>query len=234
MDKALLGISYYLRRTMRLLLSHSWSVLEAIAVSAVIASLASRFLMVPAYEATAQIAVRDGNELNDCAAAAKSSEAGEKAIDNLGLSYSVEELADIVKVEVDETTRRVSVTATHGSPLLAHDLANAISEVASGYIVSVSGSDAATIAEYANMPQKPSSPNVRQNTIIGGALGIAVAAVIALMVSILDDSIKSGEDVRHHLGFRTLAVIPPDRRSRRASKAKAAAPLAIGTSRAGQ
>jgi capsular polysaccharide biosynthesis protein len=46
------------------------------------------------------------------------------------------------------------------------------------------------------------------NIIIGGFLGIILSVSVILIVYILNDSIKSVEDIEKYLGMNTLGVIP--------------------------
>ena len=45
-------------------------------------------------------------------------------------------------------------------------------------------------------------------TLIGGILGVLVISIILLADYLLDDTIKSSEDIERHLGLSTLALIP--------------------------
>jgi capsular polysaccharide biosynthesis protein len=195
--------------------------LEVFDASAIIVCLASRFLLAPTYEAVAQIAVLASGKLSDCAAAVKSPAVLEQVSDDFGLSYTFEELSDMVAAKTAAAPLRVSVIVTHGSPSLARDLADAIADAASTYI----GAETAKVMEYAQTPQTPSSPNIPLNTLLGGIVGLAIAVIVALIVSIMDDNVISDEDVYYHMGVRTLATIPPAKSGRKGGKGdEAAAP----------
>jgi capsular polysaccharide biosynthesis protein len=193
---------------MGLLLRRFWAVLLAAAAAAAIAYLASRFLIAPTYEAAAQITVIAGDTLDDCAAAAGSRQVLEQVIDSLGLGYSYEDLSDMVAAKAFAASQQVTVTVAHASPTMARDLANAIGETASAYVAETAGAGAAKVTEYAKTPSNPSSPDIKLNTALGGAAGLVLAMAVALMVCILDDSIRTGEDVRYHLNLDVLAVVP--------------------------
>ncbi|MBQ8597501.1 MAG: protein-tyrosine kinase, partial [Lachnospiraceae bacterium] len=45
-------------------------------------------------------------------------------------------------------------------------------------------------------------------TLIGGVLGCFILCAIILIQYLLDDTIKSSEDVEKYLGLSTLALIP--------------------------
>ena len=58
------------------------------------------------------------------------------------------------------------------------------------------------------LPDHPSSPSVMKNTLIGAILGILIAAGIIILVFMLDDTVKTPEDVETYLGLNVLASIP--------------------------
>ena len=56
--------------------------------------------------------------------------------------------------------------------------------------------------------EKPSSPNVKKNAAMGGlAAAVLISGIICLGV-IMDDTIKTEEDVEKYLGLTVLASIP--------------------------
>ena len=58
------------------------------------------------------------------------------------------------------------------------------------------------------MPTVKASPNVSVWTFIGGMLGVLLICFIVIVRYLLDDTIKSSEDVEKYLGLSTLALIP--------------------------
>jgi capsular polysaccharide biosynthesis protein len=225
MGKTFEGTGYYLRRARRLVFSRPWVILEALTVAATIAYLASQFLIAPTYEAVARITVSaaDNDEnsralLDECADAVGSRPVLEEVIDSLGLGYSYEELRDMVAVKVSAASRRLTVTVKHAAPILARDLANTISETACAYIAETKGTEVAKVADSADTPPRPASPNIRLNTVVGGLLGIVLVAITALLVAVLDDSCQSDEDLHYHLDLHAMAVVPPDISNRRGAK----------------
>ena len=58
------------------------------------------------------------------------------------------------------------------------------------------------------MPMKKSSPSVLKNTFIGGFLGVFLIIAVVLVRYLMDDTVKTPEDVEKYLQLSTLAVIP--------------------------
>jgi hypothetical protein len=94
------------------------------------------------------------------------------------------------------------------SPELAQQLANEIREVSAKQIVDVMGVQAVNVVDEANLPTTPSSPNMRNTAIIGFAWGALIAIVLILFKYLMDDSVKSPDDVEAYLGLTVLASIP--------------------------
>lgn len=52
------------------------------------------------------------------------------------------------------------------------------------------------------------APSVLKNTLIGGVLGVFLMIAIVLVRFLMDDTVKTPEDVEKYLQLSTLAVIP--------------------------
>ena len=68
--------------------------------------------------------------------------------------------------------------------------------------------DSVKTVEEANLPDHPSSPSVMRNTLIGAILGILISAGIIILIFMLDDTVKTPDDVETYLGLNVLASIP--------------------------
>ncbi|MEM9632208.1 MAG: hypothetical protein AAGA50_12835 [Pseudomonadota bacterium] len=64
------------------------------------------------------------------------------------------------------------------------------------------------ILEQATVPEAPTKPN-RLKIMLGGAFGAVVAGLgVALLVEMLDTSIRTARDLERHLQLRPIAIIP--------------------------
>ena len=102
----------------------------------------------------------------------------------------------------------MTISVLHEKPELAMELANVIREVSAKQIVDVMGVEAVNMVDEANLPTAPSSPNIRSNVLMGAAWGCLIAVVFILLRHLLDDTIKSEEDVERYLELNVLAAIP--------------------------
>lgn len=64
------------------------------------------------------------------------------------------------------------------------------------------------MADEANLPEKPCEPSIPKWTLIAAMLGVILSAGIIVMRYLLDDTIKSSEDVEKYLELSTLGLIP--------------------------
>lgn len=120
------------------------------------------------------------------------------------------ELAEMISVETLTDTRVIQISVTDVSPTRAQDIANAVRVAASQRIYEVMAIEAVNVVDTANLPEGPSSPNTMKNTAIGGAVGLVLAAGIYILIFLLDDTIKTPDDVEKYLGLSVLASIPYD------------------------
>ena len=64
------------------------------------------------------------------------------------------------------------------------------------------------IMDYGQLPDAPVAPSMKKNGIIGGLLGFVLACAIIILRYMMNDSIKTGEDVEKYLSLNVLGMIP--------------------------
>ena len=133
------------------------------------------------------------------------------------LNYSVEQLQGMITIENPSGTSLMRMTATNSDAQLAADIANAAADAVAERISEVMVIDKPSSEEEAEKPNYPVSPNVKKNMIMGGLIGAVLAVGVFTLLFLLDDTIKSEEDVRRYLQLNTLASIPKEKKRRRAS-----------------
>ena len=184
----------------------------------------SKFLIHPVYDSTTKIYILNKEEnqtvtysdvqistqlTQDYAELIKSRYVLEEVIQRLNLvDIDYEDLSKVLKVDTPSDTRIVAITARDDDPLMAMQIANCIREVASEHITNVMDIDAINVAETANVPTQKAGPSVMRWTIIAGFLGAVLVAFFAILEYLLDDTIKSNDDVERYLGLSTLALVP--------------------------
>ena len=140
--------------------------------------------------------------------------------DSSTLDMTHEELLKKLSVDTPTDTRVVSITVTDTDPYTAAEIANAVRDIASKHIQQVMDIKAVNVVETANIPDEPSSPSVPKNGVIGGLLGILLAAAVVLIVYLTNDTVKTPEDVEKYLGLSVLGTIPYSSKMGKKSKKK--------------
>ncbi len=140
----------------------------------------------------------------------------EKVIDKLGLDYSVEQLANMMTVENPTDSSILKVTVTNPDAQLAADISNAMSDAIAERISEVMLTDKPSTVEEAVKPSYPVSPNVKRNILLGGILGAGLAAGVFVVLLLMDDTIKTEEDVKKYLHMNTIATISKEKKKKRA------------------
>ena len=134
--------------------------------------------------------------------------------------YDYKEFLKKVEVNTPTDTRIVSITVTDTNPALAQALADDIRVEASDLIINTMQIDAVNTYEVANLPTEKSAPSCSKWALIGALLGALLVGGIVTLQYILDDTIKTSEDVEQYLGLSTLALIPLDENIGGAEKGK--------------
>lgn len=206
------------------LLGRFWFILGGGLLAAAIGFAVSMFVLTPTYESTTKIYILNKSEnttvtysdvqmgtqlTKDYAELINSRYVLEEVINKLSLPETeYKDLLDQVSVHTPADTRIVSITVTDTNPQKAMEIANCIREVAGEHIQNVMDIDAVNVVEEANMPTVKAGPSVTKWTVFGGAAGVLLVCAVILVHYLLDDTIKTSEDVEKYLGLSTLALIP--------------------------
>lgn len=205
------------------LLSRIWLILSAGLFCALVCLILSKFVVTPTYESTTKIYILNktdsssvtysdmqlGTQLTkDYAELINSRYVLEEVIQKLSLDAEYKDLLNKVEVTTPSDTRIVAITVTDTDPAQAMNIANCIREVSSDHIQNVMDIEAVNVVETANMPTEKAGPSVMKWTLIGGVLGVFLVCAIVLVQYLMDDTIKTSEDIEKYLGLSTLALIP--------------------------
>lgn len=205
------------------LLGRIWLILSAGMFCALVCLAISSFVITPTYESTTKIYILNktdnaavtysdvqmGTQLTkDYAELISSRYVLEEVMQKLSLDVEYKEMLKMVSVDTPTDTRIVSITVEDTDPVQAMNIANCIREVASSHIQNVMDIEAVNVVESANMPMEKAGPSRMKWTLIGGFIGCFLICAVVLIQYLLDDTIKSSEDVEKYLGLSTLALIP--------------------------
>lgn len=135
-------------------------------------------------------------------------EVQEKVISNLDLPYTYSQLDKMLSVTNASNTRMLEIIVTSESAQEAADIANEYAEVVQDYIAKKMATDKPPIMSTALVPTVPVSPNKTKSILLGALLGFAVSAGVIVVITLLDDTYKTTEDIKKYTGLVTMAVIP--------------------------
>ena len=185
----------------------------------------SSFVIKPQYTSTTRIYVVNRNQADKPGLTNQDLQAGaylvkdyreiilsqdvlEKVVADQSLTIDAKTLGKKVSVTVPADTRIVSISVRDGKPEEASRIANALREVATQKIISVTRVSDVTTLEEARPATSPSSPNIRRNTMMATIAGVGFVTVIVLLVELLDDRVKRPEDIEEVMHISLLGVIP--------------------------
>ncbi len=207
-----------------ILLNRFWVIFGAALLAAAAGFMISKFVLTPTFESTTKIYILNKSEnttvtysdvqmgtqlTKDYAELINSRYVLETVIGQLSLpEMEYKDLLKKVSVHTPTDTRIVSITVTDYDPQQAQNIANCIREVAGEHIQNVMDIEAVNVVEEANLTTVKAGPSVVKWTAVGGILGVFLVCAVILIHYLLDDSIKSSEDVEKYLGLSTLALIP--------------------------
>ena len=144
----------------------------------------------------------------DCAEMIQSRQVAESVISQLGLDIKASELLEKVRVTTSSDTRIITIDVRDEDPYRACDIANALRNIASDTIQDVMNIEAANVFEEANIPETPVSPSTVKNIVIGVILGFVIAVAAILISYLMNDTIRTSDDVERYLHLSTLGTIP--------------------------
>lgn len=121
----------------------------------------------------------------------------EEVSDRLDLPYGAGQLAAMISVSVVTDTQLLRLSVESSDPVLASEIANTTASVfiEQNQENQLSRPGDVSIVEAATTPSVPVKPHVLLNTMMAAAIGLLLAAGVALLIEYLDDTVKSPEDL---------------------------------------
>ncbi|MGV3009720.1 Wzz/FepE/Etk N-terminal domain-containing protein [Streptococcus thoraltensis] len=210
------------------LLKKLWSrkflILLIALIGAAIGLLISLFIITPEYKSTTRLyvvnqssgtdnlTVQDiqagGYLVNDYKEIITSEDVLTQVIEKEGLAMTPSKLSSKVSVTIPNETRVISINVMDENAGAASDIANSLREVASEKIKAVTNVEDVTTLEAAKPANSPSTPNTKRNILLGFVVGLSLSTIAILLLEVLDDRIKSPEDVEEQMKLTLLGIVP--------------------------
>lgn len=212
----------------------AWLIIVAGLLMGCIAAGWSKFMMTPMYSSTSSVLVLSkettltsladlqlGSQLaNDYKVLINSRPVLEEVIENLGLSMGYKELKAAIAVENPTDTRILNLTVSNPDPILACEIVDELAEVSSAYIGDKMEVTPPKVIETGEVALYPDSPNIKKNALIGVLAGVVVAAGIITILNVMNDTVRTEEDIARYLNLSTFAVVPDKAQEKRTQPKK--------------
>lgn len=220
-----------------ILLRRGWMIFIASLLGLAIMAGVTKFLITPKYESQAMIYIltkttsvtsmvdlQIGSAITeDFEVIATSKPVIDAAIKQIEKEHQVtftrKEISKMLTITNMEGTRILQIQVESKNPEHACWLANAVADATAERMADIMKTDPPTTVERAEVAEHPVSPSLLKNSIIGFLLGGILVCGVIIMRFILNDNIKTDEDVERYLGAPTLVMIP-EVKARRDDKSK--------------
>lgn len=206
------------------ILDRIWIVISVGIACALLTGIITKVFITPMYTSTTKLYVinkqnsennitytdlQTGNLLtNDYIIQVKGTKVLSQVISELNLTDTEDELASRITVSNPENSRFIVISVSDKDPVVAQQIASCVAEVSSDVVKEVMDLEKVNVAEEANLPLEKSSPNLKKNVLLGGAAGVFVSLLLIVVFYLLNDRIRTPEDVKRYLGLNTLGQIP--------------------------
>ena len=138
----------------------------------------------------------------------KSTPVLEQVIENLNLDTTVEELKNQISINNPTDTRILEITVQDTDAGMAKKVVDEIANVSSDYIGDKMEVVPPKVIEVGKIATVRTSPSVKKNIMLGFLLGFVACAGIIVVYAVMDDTIKTEEDIEKYLGVSVLAKVP--------------------------
>ena len=201
-----------------------WIILLVGMISAISAGVYTKICIEPKYTSTtklyivnksaslASLSLSDlqmGSQLTqDYMVLVKSRPVLQQVIDNLQLDLSYKQLGTMMSLDNPSNTRILTIHVEYTDPYIAKQIADEVAFVASKQISDIMEMDEPNIVEVGEVAEEASSPNLIKNVAIVGVMGVVLTMGILCITHLMNDTIRTQEEIEKYLGLTTIAMIP--------------------------
>lgn len=182
----------------------------------------SNFMLKPMYESTATLYIlkQDNGEytssdytlalnvVNDCTYMITSEAVLNTVISDLHLNMSSDKLAKLISTSNPTNTRVIEITVKTDSAIESKRIVDSVCDVAADKISASIGMDSVNVYSKADLQREPCNTYGMKTYILGAAVAAILVYAIFVAKFLINDNIKSPEDVEKYLGLVVLGDIP--------------------------
>lgn len=185
--------------------------------------LVSKFVIKPSYTSTSLMYVNPNysssvNNMNDLNYAQKvlntyinflqTNEFYKEVLEQTNLEYTSSQLKEMTSINNVNNTEIFNVSVTTQNPLDSYKLAVAMQETIPQFIKEIKYTCDVSLVDAAVLPTAASSPNILNNTFVGGAVGLFISIFIIFCMEILNNKVKNYMDLQEKSKIPILGVVP--------------------------
>ena len=109
---------------------------------------------------------------------------------------STAELKDAISMSADGDTEVLKISAQTKDPHVSAEICDIYAEVAPTFLIRIIGAGSVEVIGDAEVPQSPSAPDVKKITMMAAAAGFVLSAGVAVLIYLLDRTIKGEDDIQ--------------------------------------
>ena len=138
----------------------------------------------------------------------KSKKVLRQVVSNLQIDENVDVLKNKIKVSSVQDTEVIKITVTHANPTYAAKIANEITKVFSKEVNELYKINNVYIVDEAEVQNSPSNINHIKDIILFAMVGLVISSAYVFVLNMLDNTIKSSEDIENQFNIPVLVTIP--------------------------
>lgn len=131
-----------------------------------------------------------------------------QVITNTGINISEEALKSSIEVSSVEDTDVIRISVTNENPTYATKLANETAKAFMEKVAEIYNINNVHVVDEAEEPQSPSNVNHLKDVVIFTFIGVVIAVGYVLIANMLDNTIKTREEVERLYKVPVIAEIP--------------------------
>lgn len=132
----------------------------------------------------------------------------DEVISNLGLDMDYKTLRSNISINNPEDTRLLEITVMNPSREMVNQITDELASVSAEFISEQMEVPQPKIVEKSEVPAEQTSPDTKKNILLGALFGLVLAGGIIAVTVMMDDTIKSEDDIVQYLGIPALASMP--------------------------
>lgn len=204
-------------------LLNGWkSLLMGLLIGAVLLGAYHTFLVVPTYQASTELYITSNNSMislqdlqigtaltEDYRFIITSRAVLNEVIKDLQLDTTVDQLKNMITVTNPSGTHIIRTNVTTTNLELSRDIANELLNVSIERIYQVVGTNEPSIIDFSEAEAVDNvTPSIIKYMAIGGAIGFLLVAAFLVIRMLMNNSIRTDDDVEKYLQLPVLAAVP--------------------------